>query len=295
MIRKIILCNNVKKIQNGKSPELQKWNFSIHEKQKAIKYYAKNGFVGFYDLLTPNDLEQIQHAVDAAVENGTLGYADDSIYPNQDVIYAHPILEQYVKDPRICNIVRELTGAPIELQHAKLNAKPLHSTSNGGIKWHQDYPFYPHTNFDLVACGIHLDDEDEGSGPLRYIPGSHKHGLESHCKDGVFAKEITCIEDLEKMPSELITCNAGQVMFHHSLIIHNSAPKVHDGQRRLIVFQYRAQDAIQLSGIVWRSTGYQVAPKEIQGLARFPDGTIVENRGLDGKLIDLFNRFKPAY
>ena len=285
----------MKKTQKGKSPENQSWNFSIQEKQKAIKYYKQNGFVGFYDLLTSEDLEQIRLAVDESVQKGKLGYANDSIYPNQDIIFAHPILEKYVKDTQICSIVKELTGAPIELQHAKLNAKPLQSTNNGGIKWHQDYAFYPHTNFDLVACGIHLDDEDKGSGPLRYIPGSHKNGLVSHCKDGIFVKEITDIKDLEKTPSELITCKAGQVMFHHSLTIHNSDPKKHEGQRRLIVFQYRAQDAIQLSGMVWHSTGYKVAAKEVQGLARFPDGTTVENRGTDGKLIDLVNRFKPEY
>lgn len=281
--------------QNEKSPKNQKWNFSIQNKKDAIKYYNKNGFVGFYDLLTSYDLNLLQNAVDTAVAKGNLGCSDDAIYPNQDIIYAHPILEHYVKDPRICEIAKELLGSPIELQHAKLNSKPLHSRTKGEVKWHQDYPFFPHTNFDLIACGIHLDDEGKGAGPVRYIPESHNLGLQSHCKNGTFAREFTGNKNLESMQSQLATCLAGQVMFHHSMTLHKSAPKTQDGQRRLIVYQYRAQDAVQLSGVIWKCTGYQVAQKEIQGVARFPDGTKVENRGWDGQLIDINNRLKPLY
>ena len=44
---------------------------------------------------------------------------------------------------------------------------------------------------------------------------------------------------------------------------------------------------------LWKCTGYQVAKKEINGKIRFPDGTVIENRGDDGKLVDLFEKFKP--
>ena len=44
-----------------------------------------------------------------------------------------------------------------------LSFEPINDKGSGLINWHQDYPFFPHTNFDLLAFGIHLDDEDENS------------------------------------------------------------------------------------------------------------------------------------
>ncbi len=219
-------------------------------------------------------------------------YGETTIIPNQDIIFAHPIIEQYVKDNRICEIAKKLIDHPIELQHSKFNAKPTKTSIDGEVKWHQDFAFYPHSNFDLVSCVIHLDDEDESSGAMRMIPESHTGGIKSHCKNGEFAYECTePIENLES--SELLTCKAGTVEFHHCLTFHNSAPKLKDGHRRLIIYQYRAQDAIQLSGVVWKCTGYQVSKKEVNGKIRFPDGTVIENRGNDGRLVDLFEKFKP--
>lgn len=268
------------------------WNFSINEMDEAVEFFKINGFVGFHDLLSKNEIVSIKKGVEEAVNSKKLAYGKTEIIPNQDIIFAHPIIEQYSKDERICEIAKNLIDTPIELQHSKFNAKPIKTSIKGEVDWHQDFAFYPHSNFDLVSGLIHLDDEDESSGPLRMVPRSHNLGVKSHCKNGVF--EYKCTESIEnEKESELLTCKAGQVTFHHCLTLHHSAPKLKDGHRRLIIYQYRAQDAVQLSGAIWKCTGYQVSKKEINGKIRFPDGTIIENRGNNGKLIDLFQKFKP--
>ena len=33
------------------------------------------------------------------------------------------------------------------------------------VEWHQDWAFYPHSNDDLAAVGIMLDDVDDGERP----------------------------------------------------------------------------------------------------------------------------------
>ena len=269
------------------------WNFSVNEESKAIEYFEKNGFVGFYDLLSKSELQKIRSAVIEAVKKEKLVYGENELRPNQDIIFAHPVLKKYVKDTRICKFVKKLTGAPIELQHSKFNAKPIKSRTKGEVKWHQDYAFYPHTNFDLVSCSIHLDDEDEGSGALRMIPGSHTKGPKSHCKKNEFVYECKVTNSIKKSKSELLTCKAGQVIFHHCLTLHKSDPKTINGHRRHIIFQYRAQDAVQIGGVVWKCSGFQVMDTKNMQFARFPDGTKVEVRGKDGKLIDLFQKYKP--
>ena len=235
------------------------WNFSIKQKEEAISYYRKNGIVGFHDLLNSEDLNSILNGVNEAIKNGDLIYNDDKFESYQnDIIFSHPILEKYVKDKRVVSIARELLGNPIELQHAKFAAKPKKNKTIGGIKWHQDFPFFPHTNYDLIACSIHLDDEEIESGPLKVIPQSHELGVLSHCTDGKFMYHCTDEKKINDNKSTVLKCNAGDVTFHHCLTLHSSEPKKNNKDRRLIVFEYRAQDALQLSGAIWKSNGYQV-------------------------------------
>ena len=37
------------------------------------------------------------------------------------------------------------------------------------VEWRQDWVFHPHTNDDLAAVGIMLDDCDEDTGPMLVI------------------------------------------------------------------------------------------------------------------------------
>ena len=164
----------------------------------------------------------------------------------------------------------------------------------GGIKWHQDFPFFPHTNYDLIACSIHLDDEEIDSGPLKVIPQSHELGALSHCTDGKFMYHCTDEKKIDDDKSTVLKCNAGDVTFHHCLTLHSSEPKKNNKDRRLIVFEYRAQDALQLSGAIWKSNGYQVEENTNNGNARFPNGLVIENRGNNGKLFDIYGKLKPS-
>ena len=54
--------------------------------------------------------------------------------------------------------VKQLIGPDLRLHGSKLNMK---SAGYGApVEWHQDWAFYPHTNEDVLAIGIMLDDVD---------------------------------------------------------------------------------------------------------------------------------------
>src|SRR3546814_12432932 len=55
------------------------------------------------------------------------------------------------------------------------------------VEWHQDWAFYPHTNDDILAVGVIIDDMSEENGPLMVFPGSHRGPVHDHHADGVFA------------------------------------------------------------------------------------------------------------
>ncbi len=92
------------------------------------------------------------------------------------------------------------------------------------------------------------------------------------------------MDDLEA--PVLLSGPAGQVTVHHCNTVHGSAPKTDRNQRRYVIPQYRAQDNVQLAGVVWECTGRQVMERESPRFARMVDGTRVELRGAEGRLYD---------
>jgi len=270
------------------------WIFSTAQRDAAVEFHRTNGFVGFDDLLSLDEMASVRRAVEECERSGTLKVGGDEFVPNQDIIFAHPGLEKLCRHPSIVGVVRDLVGGPIELQHAKFNAKPLKDGGSGEVAWHQDFPFYPHTNFDMVSCIVHLDEETIESGPVRMVNGSHRLGPLSHVRDGKFAYECTDMARVADLPSTLLTVPAGMVTFHHVLTVHRSDAKTADGNRRIIVFQYRACDSAQIAGVIWKCTGHPVdpsAPEERH--ARFPDGSRVELRGCGGRLYDVTGALQP--
>jgi len=247
-----------------------RWMHSELERAKATEFFHEHGFVGFDSPFSAREIAELQNAAKQAE------YADETLAITHDAIFAVPLFRDYARDERLARTAALLIRAPVELHNSRLNAKPMSGGTGGVVDWHQDYPFYPHTNFDCLAGVIHLDDEDEDSGPLRVLPGSHRQGPLSHSLNGEFVGRIT--ENIEPDNAVTLTCKSGSVIFHHSLLVHYSGPKIRSGYRRHLIFGYRAQDAIQLGGTVWKSTGVEVMPRERVNCARFPDGTTVELR-----------------
>jgi len=268
--------------------------FSYKQTQEIKEFFHEYGYVTISDIFQKEEIESLKQAFTDAVENGNIKLDSEVLIECNDVIYRHPLYEKYAKDERTITLVEELFGRKgIELQHSKINSKPMEDKGKGIIHWHQDYPFFPHTNFDMVAFGIHLDDEEMDSGPLMVVPKSHALGVLSHCEDEKFIYQCSDKEKIKKVNPIPICCKAGYVTIHHCLTLHYSGQKTNTKNRRLLVYQYRTLDNIQLAGVIWKCTGLTIKEGDGKGYARFADGTKVEIRGKKGRLYDKFAKLAP--
>ena len=93
-----------------------------------------------------------------------------------------------VRHPGSSPACQALWGPNIRFDSAKLNMKA--AGFGAPVEWHQDWAFYPHTNDDLAAVGVMIDDMEEENGPLMVIPGSHKGPIHDHHADGRFCGAI---------------------------------------------------------------------------------------------------------
>ena len=58
------------------------------------------------------------------------------------------------------------------------------------VEWHQDFAHYPHSNDDLSAVSIALDNATRENGCMMIVPGSHKGPILDHYQDGIFVGAV---------------------------------------------------------------------------------------------------------
>ena len=142
---------------------------------------------------------------------------------------------------------RDLIGPDIRLHTTKLNMK---SAGHGAaIEWHQDFAFYPHTNDDVLAIGVIIDDMGRENGPLMVFPGSHQGPIHDHHVDGVFAGALDlAAAGLDLADAVALEGPAGSISIHHGRIVHGSAMNTSDRDRRLLFYEMMAADAFPIMG-----------------------------------------------
>jgi len=140
----------------------------------------------------------------------------------------------------------DLLGPNLKFHHGKVNSKLPGSATE--VKWHQDFPFQPMTNDDIITCLLFLDDVTLENGPLEVIPGSHKGPLYSHWHDGVFTGAVDP-NIIAEQNNKIVSCTgkAGSVCLMHASLLHGSAPNLSNHSRTLYITTYYAEDAIELS------------------------------------------------
>lgn len=149
--------------------------------------------------------------------------------------------------PALRSVLTRLIGPNVRLHGTKLNAKS--GLSGSAIEWHQDWAFYPHTNDDLLAAGIMLDDVDDENGPTLVVPGSFRGPIHDHTNAGVFCGAI----DPSRIAGEIaravpLTGKAGSVTFHHVRTLHGADINRSVRRRRILFVELAAADAWPLAG-----------------------------------------------
>jgi phytanoyl-CoA hydroxylase len=228
--------------------------------QEQIDYYNEQGYLGVENVLSEEELAELRSVTDSFVEKSrevTEHTAAFDLEPGhtpenpklrrlKSPILQHEVYRKTLHHEKILEIVSQLIGYALRSNGNKLNMKQPGYGSP--VEWHQDWSFYPHTNDDLLAVGVVLDDMTEDNGPLLVIPGSHKGPIYDHHLDGHFCGAVTdsTFSDKAAVP---VMVKAGGITIHHVRMLHGSVANTSDHPRRLMLFQYCAIDAFPLGGM----------------------------------------------
>jgi hypothetical protein len=225
----------------------------FHPTQYA-ESFIRDGFSIFEGVLKNGEVERLRSAV-ASIPDGEEVRRKRSVYGIRNLLEVCPAIRSLAAQPRICRLVTPILGDSAFAARAIFFGKV--SDANWALGWHQDSVISVSERHDIagfsawskkagvwqvqppseilanmVAVRIHLDDCGTDNGPLRVIPGSHRHGW--------LDEEI----DSWKERGHEVTCSVarGGVVTICPLILHASSASEAAGHRRVIHIEYASDE-----------------------------------------------------
>jgi phytanoyl-CoA hydroxylase len=228
-----------------------------------LEQYRAEGCVVVPGVLDPPTLQRMKGVLAALVEGSRKVTAHDAVY---DLEPGHTaaaprvrrikkphkvdaVFYEFVRSPALTACLRALLGPSARLHNSKLNLKEPGFGSP--VEWHQDWAFHPHTNDDVLAVGVMLDDSSIENGAMLVIPSSHLGAThDHHAADGFFCgaldPDASGIDFSKAVPVE---GPAGSCSFHHVRLVHGSAQNLSTKPRGLLLYEVAAGDAFPLLGV----------------------------------------------
>src|SRR3989442_7744256 len=230
-----------------------------HLTDEQIAAYHRDGYVAVPGLIDRERVEALRRVTDAFVERSRGLTRSDAVFDLDPRHTAAAPLLRRIKNPAdndplyrwlafespIPDIVTELIGPSLRFHHSKLNLKG--SLIGAPVEVHQDAAFYPHSNDDVLAVGLLLDDATAENGAMAVLPGSHRGPIHTHFDaQGRFVGGLRSedIARLDRSRAVLLTLPAGSVHIHHYRLVHWSAPNTSPRNPRLLINAYSAADSV---------------------------------------------------
>jgi len=230
----------------------------------AIERYRRDGVIVVEGLLDEVTRQRMKQVLAELIERSRGVTTHDAVYDLEPAHSAteprvrrikkphlvHPVFAEFMRSPALLDVLSALLGTSgVRLHGSKLNLKSPQYGSP--VEWHQDWAFYPHTNDDVLAVGVLLDDATEENGPLLVLPGSHLGPtFDHHGPDGRFCGAMDPARDRLDFASAIpLIAPAGSCSFHHVRAVHGSAQNRSSQSRNLLLYEFTAADAFPLLGI----------------------------------------------
>ncbi len=175
---------------------------------------------------------------------------------------------EFVVDSRLADLAADIVGPDVVYRDSMINVKC--PGSGGAVAWHQDLPFYPHTNTATIQILIALYDVPAEQGPLTVVAGSHRGRIYEHYdSEGNWSGMIRKSEhdSIDWGSAVELPSGAGDAILLHPLTVHGSGPNRSDRNRPFLIHGMSAADAISYTPMTW---GNSHSGKLIRGTsARF--------------------------
>src|SRR5215468_8352391 len=196
-------------------------------RQSQVEQFWRDGYVVAEEAVTPAQLGALRQELALWVEESRAHKAPfgpptiDGRPRFDNPSDISPAYRDVMQNAAMVDMVADLVGPDLKFHHCKINVKLPGSKTEVG--YHQDFPYTPHTNDDIVTALLMLDDMTAENGCLTVVPGSHRGPLYSLFAAGKFVGYIDKQATERLRPAQVpITGKAGSVCLMHTRLVHGS-------------------------------------------------------------------------
>ena len=228
----------------------------LSEVQRAD--YFEHGYIRLEAFGGGPELECICEASDAAVARARTLVASNMEFalepghtaatPRPRRLYRavdeNPVFWSYAAGSRLLDLVADLVGPDVRYREAYINYKWAHGGDE--VKWHQDFPFFPHTNRAILTAITYLTDVVPEMGPIMVIPGSHRGDIFDHYDgDGAWAGSLSDADIARVSIDKGVALHgpAGTVLLLDCCLLHASKRNETSACRPALIIGYSSADA----------------------------------------------------
>ena len=230
--------------------------FDSHESAETfvsdeqLEFFNENGYLAGTRLLNEKQLELLRSELDLLMSPEFAGdprfyeyNSNESVDKSKRLFHALGAwrlsagFHDLIFHRKIATVATKLLGGQIRFWHDQLFVKP--ARDGAVVAWHQDYSYWTRTKpVAHLTCWIGLDDSTTENGCLQYVPGSHRWDLLPRtdlANDMDAVLEVLTDEQRKTFAPVAIELNAGDVSFHHPMMLHGSYENGSDRPRRAAV------------------------------------------------------------
>lgn len=216
--------------------------------ETAKRNFDRDGFAVLRAFLSPDALQELLDRIDRYMREVVPKLDGSEVYyeevGNRDTVMRLERMDQhdsYFNEflrSRWMSLAEFLLGEPVVPQRIAYFDKP--PSVERETPPHQDGFYSMLDPNEGINFWLALDPVDEQNGCLRYVRGSHRHGLRSHEGTDVlgFSQAVRDFGEQDLKNEAVITAERGDLIFHHLVTIHRAGANRSNRSRRALGGQY---------------------------------------------------------
>lgn len=220
--------------------------------EEQVKEFFEEGYLIIDHVLTEQGVGAIlAECMNAWVKEKNEYDPDETWLKNALLVNIHHrsgiVADFYFRGPLV-QVASQLIGPNIKAVTSQLTFKMRGNTKSFG--WHQDNGYGELDPYNAISALTALEDNDDKTGCLWVIPGSHLRGQEQLAQqqtveDKTAQKEVVvAVDDKAAVP---VPMRAGQTLILHCWTLHKSEGNhSKDRDRRIVFLRYADADAVEV-------------------------------------------------
>ena len=198
-----------------------------------VSAFAEDGFLAPISIMEADEADKLRVRLETVERQ-----ADDDLpladFRRTNAHLVFTVVDELVHDGRILDAIESLLGPDLLIWDSDLIIKEPNTP--GFISWHQDLRYMGIEPLESLTAWLALTPATGDMGCMRFLPGSHRHGLfehvDTHADKNLLTRGQTVTQGIDEATAVAGPLLAGQMSIHHGLALHASEPN-HSGRRRI--------------------------------------------------------------